>query len=168
LAVSLSATEIARIEREMGDIKGWMSDNDDVRWVVGAPTWHQDGVLTRPRGRCVFALSGAEGLSCGLHEVEDLEALPRGTLKPLPCRLFPLVVVDMGDGRMFLTAVHSKTARRLGHATAKVFPCLRGDLERPMLVVEAAETLGAVFGKRRVPWILKRVVGWAAEHGLAQ
>jgi hypothetical protein len=28
--------------------------------------------------------------------------------------------------------------------------------------------LGAVFGKRRVPWILKRVVGWAAEHGLAQ
>jgi hypothetical protein len=161
LDVSISYGEEERIEQRMDAIRPWMAARDP-RWSGGQPAWRDGGTLTRPGGRCVFAIpKGEQGLSCGLHQIEDEGGEPRGALKPLPCRLFPLVVVDLGDGRMFLSAVHSRTARQLGHASAKVFPCLRGDADRPMLVQEARTTLGEIFGKRRATWIVKKVEGWA-------
>jgi hypothetical protein len=117
----------------------------DPRWTSARPRWLDQGELTRPGGRCVFAREADDGLRCALHEVEDATGRPRGALKPLPCRLFPLVVVDLGERRL-LTAVHRKTARRLGHATARLFPCLREEVDREPLYRSCRDTLEELFG----------------------
>lgn len=143
LDVGLTADEAARIEAALPRIA--VEAADDPRWSDGPPTWHDDGALLRPGDRCVFALSSAEGLRCALHRVERADGLAPGSLKPTPCRLFPLAVVDLGDGRRLLTAVHRQTARWLAAPPARVFPCLASG--SPPLYVSERDTIVAFFGE---------------------
>jgi hypothetical protein len=102
-----------------------------------------DGEVLRKRHRrCVFAEPGPDGLRCGLHGLRTPDGRP---VKPLPCRLFPLAIVDLGDGSRLLTAVHRTTASRLATRPARAFPCL-GD--GPPLYVSERDTIEGVFGKR--------------------
>lgn len=142
LEVSVSADEEARIRAAMPEIAAAMAD--DPRWPVDPI---RDGALVRAGGRCAFAAVDPEGLRCRLHVLEDATRRPRGALKPLPCRLFPLAIVDLGDGRQLLTAIHTRTARHLGSRSARVFPCLR-DASRPPLWSGFQDEVVALFGKR--------------------
>jgi hypothetical protein len=145
LEVTPTGDERARIEA-IADDPGLA---DDPRWVDGPPAlFEAAGALTRPGRRCVFARAGAGGaLHCGLHALEDARGWPRGHVKPLPCRLFPLVVVAIDDERVLLTAVHRRTARALGTRPAAAFPCLHA-AEAPSVAVSERETIEALFGKR--------------------
>ncbi|MEQ1566284.1 MAG: hypothetical protein ABMA64_11650 [Myxococcota bacterium] len=145
LAVGISPAEETAVAAALGRVARYLAPIDE-RWARGAPAWRDDDTLTRPGGRCVFA-HRAPGLRCALHEVEDLDGLPRGALKPLPCRLFPLFVVDLGDGRRLLTAVHRRTAAIAETYPARRFPCLV-DAARPPLWESCRDTLVELFGSR--------------------
>ncbi len=134
LEVGLTGGEIAAIVRALPEIAPHLSE--DARWAAGAPALFDDGALRRPGRRCVFAVDRGDGLVCALQLAEAASARPAGSLKPMPCRLFPLSLVDLGDGRLMLTAIHRDTARMLDSRPARVFPCL-GEGE-PLYVAERA------------------------------
>lgn len=138
LDVTVSEAEVARIEAAADDVTRVMG------WAA-LPEWRDGDVLRRPRRRCVFAEDGPEGLRCGLQRTERATRRPSGALKPLPCRLFPLALVDLGDGTRLLTAIHRSTARHLASRPARVFPCLAAD--QPPLYVSERATIEQVFGK---------------------
>jgi hypothetical protein len=119
----------------------------DPRWSAGPPPWQDGGTLLRSTKRCVFGVASEQGIRCGLHLTESRLGLPAGALKPLSCRLFPLILVDLGEQRL-LTAVHRSTTR-LGAPAPRWFPCLRRDTSRSAPIgVELADTLGELFGLR--------------------
>jgi hypothetical protein len=119
----------------------------DPRWASAAPAPFADDSLARPDGRCVFAAPSGHGLTCGLHAVEDATGRPRGALKPMPCRLFPLIVVDLGEDRVLLSAVSTRTARHVGLPGARSFPCLRGDTTDAVPLYESVrDTIEALWG----------------------
>ncbi|MBA2319999.1 MAG: hypothetical protein H0V89_02485 [Deltaproteobacteria bacterium] len=161
LEVGVGVEEIEGITGALEGIAAEMAG--DSRWADGVPAWHRDGALRRPGRRCVFARSGPDGLACGLHRTEDTRGLPRGTLKPLPCRLFPLAIVDLGDRRL-LTAVHRTTARFLGSLPATRFPCL-GAGSAPLARAEVA-TLQQLFGVGAAERIARAVEAWSGEHAV--
>ncbi|MEQ1505785.1 MAG: hypothetical protein ABMB14_26355 [Myxococcota bacterium] len=160
LVVELSEAERDAIAAGMPEVAAHLATTDP-RWADGVPAWTDGLELTRPGGRCVFAETGRAGLRCGLHRVEDATGRPRGTLKPTPCRLFPLVVIDLGDGQRLLTAVHPQTARRLGFASAKVFPCLRDEPAMP-LYRSCRSTIVELFGRGTYRSLSARVRRWRA------
>lgn len=125
---------------------------DDPRWADGAPAWWDGEALTRPGGRCVFALDIADGLSCALHRAEDRGGLPRGAIKPMGCRWFPMAVIALPGDRRLLTAVHRDTARALGLPGARRFSCL-GAAPTP-IAAACQDTLGELAG----PWAAPRIV----------
>lgn len=160
LQVSVSPTEQARIEAAMPEIRAQLAD--DPRW-AGEVEPFVDGTLTRPGRRCVFARRTATGLSCALHELEDASGRARGALKPMPCRLFPLVVVEMDEGRFFLTAIHRRTAKLSGSRPASAFPCI-GQSEQT-LAAGCADILEGLWGKRSARRVVREVDAWAASSG---
>lgn len=161
LEVGLTAGEVAAIAGAEDELAAFLAPLDR-RWAAGAPAWHDGaGGLLRPGRRCVFAVDPGDGLRCGLHRLEDATGRPRGALKPLPCRLFPLAVVDLDDGRRLLTAIHRSTARSLGAPPATRFPCLRSDPERPLLIEEARDPLVDLVGARTFRAMRDRVREWA-------
>lgn len=144
LEVTLSPAEVAAVEAVL-DAPELL---DDPRWVGGSPPpVHVDGHLTRPGRRCVFARVRPDGLRCALHELEDARGWPRGRVKPLPCRLFPLALVELDEGRVLLTAVHRRTARGLGTRPAAAFPCLHR-AGAPPLAASERDTIEAIVGPR--------------------
>lgn len=147
--VSLSARERGAIERALPRLASFMSRRDP-RWrgPLLAPVIDAEGSLSRPGGRCVFAVNAEQGLRCGLHQAERAWGLRAGALKPVPCRLFPIIVVDLGEGRRLLTAVARATSALVGTYPAARFPCLRDDAARPPLYREMRSTLTALLGAR--------------------
>lgn len=136
LDLSPTPEERAAIAARLPEVAAAMGD--DPRWRAGAPRWHDGERLTRPGRRCVFARATADGLSCALHDLG---------LKPAPCRLFPLAVVDLGEGRRLLTAIHRTTAAALATRPARAFPCL-GRPDAPALLTSEAEVAAALLGPR--------------------
>jgi hypothetical protein len=162
LEVGLTEAEVGRISAVLPEVAAWMRERDP-RWADGAPIWQEERALTRSRKRCVFAVDGPDGLRCGLHQLEDATGRPRGALKPLPCRLFPLALVELEDGRL-LTAIHRRTAALLDAPSAKVFPCLRDDPARPALADEMAGTLTELFGASVSRRVRKAVADFRGER----
>lgn len=161
LDVELAPEEVAAIEAHLPAVAAAMAPVDP-RWAEGAPTWQEASTLSRPGKRCIFAVPEADGLRCGLHRLEDADGLPRGTVKPLPCRLFPLIVVDLGDQRL-LTAV-SRANIRNGAPSPRWFPCLRGDVQRPAPLAEGVlDTITEVWGPRVARAVRKAVREFAAD-----
>ncbi len=160
LTVEVTPTEAAAITEALPEVAAWMAPRD-ARWGAGAPVPIEEGSLTRPGRRCVFAVKDERGLTCGLHAVEDATGRARGALKPLPCRLFPLVVVDLGEGQVLLTAVSRKLGERYGLPPARLFPCLRGEAGTATTVVDdTAETLIALWGEPAFKRVRRAVNAW--------
>jgi hypothetical protein len=148
LDVALTVRERAAVEEALPRLARHLRPLDG-RWAAGAPPVFvaaDEPVLRRERGRCVFAVRDADGLRCGLRQLEVRERRRPGTLRPIPCRLFPLVLIDLGEGRRLLTAVHRRTAALVGSWPARRFPCLRGDEARPALHAAERATIEQLFG----------------------
>lgn len=157
LTVEVTPSEEAAINGALPELAAWMAPRD-ARWKGGAPQTFEEGSLVRADRRCIFAMRDERGLSCGLHALEDATARPRGTLKPMPCRLFPLVVVDLGSEQLLLTAVSRKLGERFGLPPARLFPCL-GGAQRP-LVDEVADTIRELWGEGTVRRVRRAVREW--------
>ena len=146
LDVELAPAEVAAIDAHLPALAAAMAPRDP-RWAAGPPAWHEAGTLTRPGRRCVFAVPTPAGARCGLHLWEDETGAGRGTVKPLPCRLFPLIVVDLG-GQLLLTAV-SRSNVRNGAPSPRGFPCLGGSVAHPAPLAEGvADTIAELWGPK--------------------
>ncbi len=160
LDVEVTPGESARITEALAEVAAWMQPRD-ARWSGEAPERFDGSMLRRPGRRCIFAASDAAGLTCSLHAVEDATGRPRGALKPMPCRLFPLVVVDLGDGHVLLTALARHTSPLAGGGGAAAFPCLRrGD--DPTLAESAADTLEELWSRPVARAVVRAVARWRA------
>lgn len=154
LEVTPDPDEAERIAAALPEIAAFLASRDP-RWARGAPEVFEDDALRRPGRRCVFAVTGPEGLRCGLQQ---LEASGGPALKPLACQLFPLAVVLVSEDQVLLTAVHRSTATLLSSRPARVFPCLGAgattlaEAERPALV--------RLLGVRRAGRVIREVRDW--------
>jgi hypothetical protein len=150
IEVPLTGAEKRAITRQLPLIASTMAGRDR-RWSRGFPVvFDAERQLTRPGRRCVFAYPSPEGLRCGLHTAAEEAGLPVASIKPSPCRLFPLVVLEHG-GRQILTASYGDVSAGLGgppeHRLAclalrtapRLFESCRGAIE---------EVFGAAFYRR--------------------
>ena len=165
LEVVPSPEERAAIEAALPEIAAFLS-SDDPRWARPRAPFAGDA-LDRAGRRCIFARLDADGsqagrLSCGLHALEDATGRRRGALKPLACRLFPLVEVDAEAGRTLLTAISGRTWRLAESRPARSFPCIGSGA---MTIAEAcADTLDAQFGAVAAQRTIRAVRQWLAER----
>ena len=146
IEVTLAPWERRAVLRALPALAALLAPRDR-RWAPGVPALFEEEALSRPGGTCILAIRRERGLRCALEELERARHLRPGALKPLSCRLFPLVVVDLGQGRRLLTAVHAGTARLGATPPPRLFPCLRGDPGRPPLYRELGPVLEALFGR---------------------
>ncbi|MGC4115629.1 MAG: hypothetical protein QM765_13700 [Myxococcales bacterium] len=109
--------------------------------------WCEDGHLTRPGGRCVCSTIDGDGrIRCRLHRIARRLGVDQSDLQPLSCRLFPLIVVDLGQGRTALTLVSRTTFRLVGAHPPRRYPCL-SDPHLPLLTESLRGDLDWAFGK---------------------
>ena len=108
--------------------------------------WHEDGWLAHAQGRCIFSqIDGRGRIRCRLHGIARRRQLDRSEVQPLSCRLFPLVVLDFGEGRTALTLVSASTRRLVGSFPPTRYPCL-SDPKLPRLVRSLRGDLDWIFG----------------------
>jgi hypothetical protein len=113
------------------------------------PFWlDEDGEnLERPDDRCVFSKIDREGrILCHLFEYAEDAAVRRREVQPLPCRLFPLVLLDMEDGRLGLTVMGPHNYKYVPTWHPRHFPCL-DDPELPYLTESSGRDLDFLFGE---------------------
>lgn len=150
LDVSPTAAERRAIGRHLPRVAALMAVRDG-RWRAGAPPLYAGDprrpVLARPGRRCVFAFVGEGGLRCSLHDTAERSGLPVAALKPSPCRLFPLALLEHG-GRTILTASLGPVGAFLGAPPEKALACLPpGASDLPPLYVSCREAIEELYGR---------------------
>ncbi|MDP2314709.1 MAG: hypothetical protein Q8P41_17530 [Pseudomonadota bacterium] len=163
LELTPTEPERAALDAALPEIAAFLAPRDE-RWEHGAPALYDGDALRRPGRRCVFAVMGAEGLHCGLHALEDATARPRGSIKPLACRLFPLVLVEVDEDTTLLSAIHRNTARLAGSRPARAFPCI-GAEGSPTVAESCADTITALWGAKAAKRAREAAEGWRARAG---
>ncbi len=147
--VSISRAEELRLHHRH-DLLDWMRAREPrLSTLRGQGFFRQAGEpgLVRPGGRCVFSRLDEGGrIRCHLHAYARHARLDRGRLQPVNCRLFPLIVVDRGQGRVLLTVVASHTRRLVSAYPARRYPCLADD-SLPPLVQSMRGDLDWLFGR---------------------
>lgn len=109
--------------------------------------WCEEGHLTRPGGRCVCSQIDERGrIRCRLHGIARRRGVGQSDIQPLSCRLFPLIVVDFGQGRTALTLVSKTTHKLVGAYPPARYPCL-SDSKLPPIYEALRGDLDWVFGK---------------------
>jgi hypothetical protein len=154
LDVALSAPERGRLRRHTRRLWQWLSDREPRLAACssapgGPPFWlAADGAhLSRPGARCVFSALDRRGrIRCHLHAYARGQGVGLEQVQPLPCRLFPLVLVELSTGAVALTTLYRRTTGLLGTFPASRFPCL-GDPSRPALARSQARELDWLFGR---------------------
>ena len=123
-------------------IKGKKKKKKKEFWLDG------DGdALTRPKKRCVFSLIDSEGrIRCHLHNYAAEKGLEQTDIQPVTCRLFPLILVDLEEGRVLVTALNKENYKAWGGKHPKYFPCL-SDPELPPVIKTMGLTLDWLFGE---------------------
>jgi hypothetical protein len=148
--VSLSRAEDKRLARGGADLLHWVERREPrVQPCHGRGFYREGGEpnLARPGGRCVFSkLDGQGRIRCHLHAYAKHAGVDRGELQPISCRLFPLIVVDCGAGRVLLTVVATHTRRLVSAYPPKRYPCL-DDASLPPLYESMRGDLDWLFGK---------------------
>jgi len=144
--LNLSPAEATRLHRAQPRLlaflrrRGIELDGNDPWLGVDSST------ICRPAGRCVFSCRDRLGrLRCSLHSFARQAGLDRGRVQPINCRLFPLIVVDVGDGRVVLTVVSPTTHALTGSYPASRYPCL-SDPALPPLWHSMRADLDWIFG----------------------
>jgi len=157
LDVALTAAEANRLRHHTHRLWPWLARREPrLRRLPelrdGPPFWlAQDaGHLTRPDGRCVFSALGGQGetgprIRCHLHAYARAHEVQRQTVQPLPCRLFPLILVELPTRGVLLTTLHRGTTRLVGSFPASRFPCL-ADASHPPAARSLSRDLDWLFG----------------------
>lgn len=147
--VSLSRPEDQRLRR-CDDLLAWMKTREPrLARYQGRDFYRQAGEpgLVRPAKRCVFSRIDDQGrIRCHLHAYARHAHIDRGQVQPVSCRLFPLIVVDRGQGRVLLTVVARHTRRLVSAHPARRYPCL-SDPTLPPLHQSMRGDLDWLFGK---------------------
>ncbi len=154
LDVALSAAEHNRLRRHSRRLWDWLSTREPRLVRRGPrperrPFWlAADGAhLSRPGRRCVFSAMDRQGrLRCRLHAYARAHAVQRQVVQPLPCRLFPLVLVELPTGGVLLTTLYRTTTRLVGTFPATRFPCLADPTHR-LLSRSMSRDLDWLFGR---------------------
>lgn len=159
----LTPAEARRLQRVSSPLLAYLRRSGVA--LAGPDPWFSPGspIIRRPAGRCLFSCLDRRGrLRCRLHGFARHEGLERGQIQPINCRLFPLIVVDVGDGRVVLTVVSSTTHRLTGSYPASRFPCLC-DGALPPLWHSMRADLDWIFG----PGFARAVASAAADLRVA-
>jgi lysine-N-methylase len=147
--------EVTADERQRVESQGWDRDADLgglAPFVTRGPPWRRKHFLNhRDDGSCVFL--SPEG-RCRIHERHGYET------KPLPCRLFPFVLVPAGDHwRVGMRYACPSAAANLGRPLAAHDDALREFAdqlaEREKLTPQPDGSLTApppLIARRRVSW----------------
>jgi hypothetical protein len=144
--VEVTPAEVRRLGPARGRLAGHLAAREP-RLGALPLSLVQDGTLGRPGGRCVLSCLGPGGrIRCHLHGLARALGADRRTLQPVPCQLFPLIVVDVGDGRVALTVVSRATYRLAGTRPPAQYPCLADD-GLPPLVRSLAADLDWLMGR---------------------
>jgi hypothetical protein len=102
--------------------------------------------LARPGGRCAFSqLDGRGRIRCHLRAFARSHGLEQSEIQPLSCRLFPLIVVDLGEGRTLLSVVSASTRKLVSAHPPRRYPCL-DDPGLPPLVDSMRADIDWLFG----------------------
>ena len=120
------------------------------------PFWLDESgeYLARPDDRCVFStIDGRGRIRCELFAFAKAQGLDRHDVQPVPCSMFPFVLLDMCDGSLALSVMNRQTYRYIPTWHPRHFPCL-SDPALPYLTESAAGDLDFFFGE-----------GFAAELG---
>lgn len=147
--VSLSRAEDRRLASRGVDLLPWIAAREPRLRERRGRGFYREGAerdLARPGGRCVFSGLDQGRIVCHLHAYTKRARIDRGGLQPISCRLFPLIVVDCGDGRVLLTVVASHTRRLVSAHPPERYPCL-DDPSLPPLYESMRGDLDWVFGK---------------------
>ncbi len=149
IAVPLTARERRAIVRHLPAVAEVMAARDP-RWRDGPPDVFADPrTLARSHRRCVFAYPSADGLRCGLHTTAETRGIPLAQVKPSPCRLFPLALLQLGS-RTILTASVQHVSAALGGPPERALRCLEPESAEasdvPPLYVSCRETIEAEWG----------------------
>jgi len=115
------AVEVSDDERRRIEAQGWDRDADlggRAPFTARGWPWARKWFLNhRPDGSCVFL---SEQGRCRIHERHGYEA------KPLPCRLFPFILVPAGDHwRVGVRYACPSAAANLGRSAAEHGPALQ-------------------------------------------
>jgi hypothetical protein len=147
--VSLTRAEDRRLGRHR-NLLGWLKRREPRLESSRGRAFYRDGRepgLARPDGRCVFSQLDKHGrIRCHLHAYAKHTKIDRGELQPISCRLFPLIVIDRGDGRVVLSVVASHTRRLVSTYPPSRYPCL-ADASLPPLHQAMRADLDWLFGK---------------------
>jgi hypothetical protein len=160
IEVPLTGAEARAITRGLPAVASTMAARDR-RWSRGIPVvFDASRHLLRPGRRCVFAYPSPSGLRCGLHTAAEEHGLPVESLKPSPCRLFPLVVLEYG-GRTVLTASYGDVSAALGGPPEHRLACL-GLRDAPPLFESCRRPIEGMFGGAFYRKVARRARGSAA------
>lgn len=145
--VTLSPAELRRLRRHQRVLAPALIGREPRLAGCGSDFWRAHGPsIARPGGRCAFSQLDSKGrIRCHLHALARGRRLEQSELQPLSCRLFPLIVVDLGAGRTLLTVVAKSTFRLVATWPPGRFPCLNDDA-LPPLHVSMRRDLDWLFG----------------------
>ena len=105
------------------------------------------GALCQPGGRCVFSQLDERGrIRCHLHKFAERHGISRTDVQPYTCRMFPLLLILLDNGRILLTVLNKSNYKAFNTYAPKSFPCL-ADPSLPPLVESMAGTLDWLFGE---------------------
>jgi hypothetical protein len=146
VAVPLTNAERRRLMAVRRPLGAWLAAHEPR--LAGSPVVDaEDATLARPGGRCALShLHARRGLRCHLHAFARAFGTDRRLLQPLSCQLFPLILVDVGDGRIALTVVGRATHRLVAAWPADRYPCL-ADPGLPLIWRSLRGDLDWVFGR---------------------
>ncbi|MGI5861346.1 MAG: DUF3109 family protein [Myxococcales bacterium] len=111
--------------------------------------WREEdrAVLCRPDGRCVFSLRDDAGrIRCHLHAFARKQGVQLSEVQPLTCRVFPLLLIVLGRGKLVLSVLAKHSFREVGSLHPRRFPCL-SDPTLPPIYESLSADLDWMFGQ---------------------
>lgn len=152
LEVTLTRLEGKQLDRSVAPLAAYMAHKEPRLGIdpsCKGSFWRAEdrAVLCRPDGRCVFSLCDGEGrVRCHLHAFAREQGMPLSEIQPLTCRVFPLLLVVLGRGKLVLSVLAKHSFREVGSLHPRRFPCL-SDPALPPIYESLSADLDWMFGQ---------------------
>lgn len=152
LEVELTRLEGKHLDRFAEPLTGYMARKEPRLGIAASCKgrfWREEdrAVLCRPDGRCVFSLRDGQGrVRCHLHAFARKQGVPLSEIQPLTCRVFPLLLVVLGRGKLVLSVLAKHSFREVGSLHPRRFPCL-SDPTLPPIYESLSADLDWMFGQ---------------------